>query len=456
MPKRGSPDVVKRVETPAGGLAGSTGSLYLRTRDCGIPGHPGNKQAQDDFILSARPVAVGYSPNFVVRVYLPEFKDWEQRQGVSFGIRAGLQGMMTKQKPASLGKRFFRGSKTESVTEMEPYYPGFFIAFNPLKANPAYKEDHAQILIRSDGNGHEVAGPKITQTGWWTFGMSVTSDSRCHYYAHAGIADLTAGDHIYSSLPYGIRGDHFNTIFFNVCSADNASSWSTPWIIDDPKVYYSGQSMIRQPQPQQAQQPQPTKTVQAPANTTPAQNASMSKEVAAPEVQAPVQLGSPTTPLAVPPAAPAQPPVAPVTLPVAPDTNPKLLSTGPAVSVKAVQPATIPVSTSIEEPTAPLAPVPLLVPAVESQESAKPIPSNPVSTLPVVNPQPAAIVKSNPFDDAQTPNANPASEKPVAESNAAPGGTVTPPQEEPPLVIPESNDASVEVDPAPVPLPPSE
>ena len=286
-PKRGSPDVIKRVETPAGGLAGSTGSLYLRTRDCGIPGRPGYKQAQDDFILAARPVSVSYSPNYVVRVFIPEFEAWEQRQGVSFGIRAGMQGMVTKDKPVSIGRRLLRGSRTQKVTEVEPYYPGFFIAYNPKDANPAHKDPHAIILLRSDGNGHEVAGPKITQTGWWTFGMSVTPDSRCHYYAHAGVADLTAADHIYSSLPYGIRGDYFNTIFFNVCSADNGVAWSTPWIIDDPKVYYSGKPMTPQ-QPQQAQG-QPAKTVQAPSGELNTKNASMSKVVVDPEMQSPVQ-----------------------------------------------------------------------------------------------------------------------------------------------------------------------
>jgi len=386
-PKRGSPDVIKRIETPAGGLAGSTGSLYLRTRDCGIPGHPGFKQAQDDFILSARPVAVSFSPNYVVRVFLPEFDAWEQRQGVSFGIRAGMQGMMTKQKPVSFGRRMLRGSRMESVTEMEPYYPGFFIAFNPKNANPAFKEDSAQILIRSDQNGHEVAGPKITQTGWWTFGMSVTPDSRCHYYAHAGIADLAASDHIYSSLPYGIRGDYFNTIFFNVCSADNASSWSTPWIIDDPKVYYSGQPMIKptppqQAQPQQAQQQQPLKTVQAPAGVPNAQNASLSKESPAPAAEQPTApMTSPSVPTPVPPVAPAgttglpmlpteptQP--APVTVgtavPLTPgsDSVPALLPAAPEISLTPVT------SPEIAPPVAPNS----KVPSTEIDSSPVPLP----------------------------------------------------------------------------------
>ncbi len=485
-PKRGAPDVVKRVETPVGGLAGSTGSLYLRTRDCGIPGHPGHKQAQDDFILSARPVAVGYSPNFVVRVFLPEFKDWEQRQGVSFGIRAGLQGMMTSQKPASVGRRLFGGSKMQTVTEMEPYYPGFFIAFNPVAANPAYKEDHAQILLRSDGNGHEVAGPKITQTGWWTFGMSVTSDSRCHYYAHAGIADLTAGDHIYSSLPYGIRGEHFNTIFFNVCSADNASSWSTPWIIDDPKVFYSGQPVMK-PAPQQAQQPQPVKTAQAPATTPNTQNASQSTVVpAVPGAAIPVTPGVPMTPASIPalpatvtpaPMAPVQaapvpvpatplpmpaPPVAPVpavNVPAPAVVAPALLSTEPAVGLKPVPPLPIPTSTPVETVQTPVVPGPLLLlPPAPPREATESTPASPPAA--VAPPTVPVVLEGNPFDNAQTVNAQPTAPAAVEVSPVAPVKSpvepAKPSSEEPPLVVTEAGDASTEVDSTPVPPPPAE
>lgn len=462
-PKRGAPDVVKRVETPAGGLAGSTGSLYLRTRDCGIPGRPGNKQAQDDFILSARPVAVGYSPNFVVRVFLPEFKDWEQRQGVSFGIRAGLQGMMTSQKPASIGRRLFGSSRMQTVTEMEPYYPGFFIAFNPVSANPAYKEDHAQVLLRSDGNGHEVAGPKITQTGWWTFGMSVTSDSRCHYYAHAGIADLTAGDHIYSSLPYGIRGDHFNTIFFNVCSADNGNSWSTPWIIDDPKVFYSGQPVMK-PAQQQAQQPQPVKTAQAPATTPNTQNASQTTEIPAspatttlvPMAPAAVAPALVTPPAPVAPVAPVQTPPAavPVPMPAAPAVlAPAPLSSEPAVELQPVPPLTIPTSTSEEVNEAPAAPAPLLVvPPAPSTESIEPAP--PATALPPTVP---VVLEGNPFDNAQIRNTQtPAPVVAAAAPVSNPDAPAKPASEEPPLVVKKATETSTEVDSTPVPPPPAE
>jgi hypothetical protein len=245
-PKRGSPDSIKWVETPAGGLPGSKGCLYLRTRDSGIPGRPGYKQAQDDFIMKAKPLSTSYSPSVVIRLYLPEWDQWEQRRGVSFGLRAGMQGPMEKTKPVVFG-RLFKSSRMRTVTEMEPYYPGFFIAFMPGN-DPANDrgQPYAHILLRADEMGHEMQGPIMDQPGWWTLGMSVTPDARVHYYAHRGVADLTAADHIKSSLPYNIRGTTFNTIFFNVCSADNGSSWSTPWIIDDPSVYYASGPALQQ------------------------------------------------------------------------------------------------------------------------------------------------------------------------------------------------------------------
>ncbi|MCA9076283.1 MAG: hypothetical protein KDA93_14735 [Planctomycetaceae bacterium] len=238
-PKRGTPDVVKRVATPAGGLEGSTGALYLRSRDTGIPGRPSYSQKQDDFILQAKPLSISSSPNFVVRVYLPPWDQWEQRTGVSFGMRAGVQGPHTTTKQVSFGKFFFKGSRTETVTEMEPIYPGMFIQYNcPKDRN--YKEDHAVIIIRAGNDGQDIVGPKIEQTGWWTFGQSHTPDSRVHYYARPGVSDLTAADLIVSTTPHSREARYFNTIFFNICSTDNGTTWSTPWIIDDPKVYHLG------------------------------------------------------------------------------------------------------------------------------------------------------------------------------------------------------------------------
>ena len=70
--------------------------------------------------------------------------------------------------------------------------------------------------------------------------ISITPDSRAHYYAKPGVGNLTARDHMVSTTPYGRTGQYFNTIFFDVCSIDNGTTWSTPWIVDDPAVYYLG------------------------------------------------------------------------------------------------------------------------------------------------------------------------------------------------------------------------
>ena len=67
--------------------------------------------------------------------------------------------------------------------------------------------------------------------------MSFSEDGQVHYYAHKGVADLTAEDHLMSSFPYGERCTTFNNFFFNVANMDNGQTWSTPWVIDDPKIY---------------------------------------------------------------------------------------------------------------------------------------------------------------------------------------------------------------------------
>jgi hypothetical protein len=66
-----------------------------------------------------------------------------------------------------------------------------------------------------------------------------------------------------SSYPYNERCTEFNNFFFNVANIDNGHTWSTPWVIDDPKIYVIpplGQQVAqlyrikKQPQKQQKQQ----------------------------------------------------------------------------------------------------------------------------------------------------------------------------------------------------------
>lgn len=228
---RGQPDVVKRVPTPPNGLPGSKGALLLATKYSGIPGELQGKQMQDDLLMGVqsrlgRAVSVSWSPSCTVRVFLPPFDKWENRTGASFGIRADVRGR-------------------DRDGEIGPYWPGFFVLFRS-ETSRQHEEDHAQISFRAQPHGRDRGGPKIYEHGWWTFGMSFTPDGQVHYYAHAGVEDLTEDDHLYSSFPYGRRCLVLDNIFFNVANWENGKNWSTPWVIDDPEFYVippQGQTM---------------------------------------------------------------------------------------------------------------------------------------------------------------------------------------------------------------------
>ena len=342
---------------------------------------------------------------------MPPFDQWEQRHGSHFGFRADCT--TTINKPSKTG-RFFKTSKTTKA--LEQYWPGFFVQLN-LKQKTGEKEDSAILLIRSDQNGHEVPGPKITHPGWWTLGMSFTPDGKVHYYAHEGIADLTAQDHLYSNFPYGYRCEQTSTFFFNIVNQDDGRTWSTRWIVDDPKVFVAS-GTYRPSVPAQA--------AQVPATT------------AAPQVAAkPVTSATPTPAVAAPPAAPTQPTAAiPVTPPVktaiAPPATPAPARAVPVVASKpeaisSLPPlATAPVAITPPTPVA----IPGANPAVTPQITPEP-----------QTPQPEAIpspLEDNPAEENQAPE-QPQQEQPQQEQ----------PQEEQPLI-----ESPQEVETAPAPLTP--
>jgi hypothetical protein len=234
---RGQPDIVKRVETPAGGLRGSKYALSMRSRQTGIPGMPSNKMQQDDLLVNVTsllgsPIPVSKSPSVVVRVFLPPFEQWEKRTGSTFGFRAELEGG-SMQLAAHKGW-FSRGSKMKR--KQEAYWPGFFIQFNS-KTDGQNKEDSALLLIRSGPQGEDIVGPTIKETGWWTFGMTFTPDGSTSFYASPGVDPLTERDHIATTKPYGHTAEKLNTFFFNIVNQDNGRTWSTEWIVDDPALY---------------------------------------------------------------------------------------------------------------------------------------------------------------------------------------------------------------------------
>jgi hypothetical protein len=233
--KRGHPDVVQRVATPPGGLAGSEGAMLLRSKFTGIPGRPSGQMHQDDFVANVqyrlrRKIDVAEVPSVTTRVYLPPVDEWENRTGPHFGFRLALETTALVEKETGLF-----GMKRREM-DNEVYWPGMFIEFTSKKSSGG-EHDYASIRVRGNSRGGDFTGPQITTTGWWTLGLSVTPDGMVHYYASPGVDDLTEADYITSQFPYGYRAERFRTFFYNVCSADDGRRWSTSWIVDDPQVF---------------------------------------------------------------------------------------------------------------------------------------------------------------------------------------------------------------------------
>ncbi|MCA9234969.1 MAG: hypothetical protein KDA44_05840 [Planctomycetales bacterium] len=236
-PERGQPDQIQIVDAPAGALPGSKHALLLRTLHSGIPGYNSNDVQQDDLIADViqrlgTSIPVGDRPSFTIRLYLPPFDQWEDRSGPHFGIRASASTMVTEKTGG-----FF--SRTE--TNNEPYWPGMWIHFRSETSRNT-KEDSAYIAVRANRRGQDYRALEISEPGWWTFGMSFTPDGMVHYYASPGVDELTAADHIASEFPYSYSALSFRTYFVDVCNQNNGRSWSTPFIIDDAKLYVMNSS----------------------------------------------------------------------------------------------------------------------------------------------------------------------------------------------------------------------
>ena len=230
-PKRGQPDVIERVPTPAGGIAVSKGALKLQTLNSGIPHRPSRQMEQDDFVMACASriggIPISRGPNVTCRIWLPPFENWENRSGSHFGYRIDVKTTVSEKKKGFLF--------TRTVKEQEAYWPGFFFEFHS-ETDPRFEEDEAVLLIRGNSAGREIRSVKLTP-GWWTFGMSVTPDGRIHYYGRQGVADLRTSDHLHSGYPYGYEAEMFATHFFNSCNMNDGRTWSTPFIIDDPAVF---------------------------------------------------------------------------------------------------------------------------------------------------------------------------------------------------------------------------
>ena len=238
--KRGHPDVVRRVPTPAGGLPGSEGALLLKSMFTGIPGR-GSREShnQDDFICNVQyrlkgRVPITKLPNVVTRVWLPKVNTWEKRSGPHFGFRLALETTAIKEPEG--GFFLFKSAGPEN----EVYWPGMFVQLES-KYQTKKQYDYAYWRIRCNGRGQDFKGPQISTTGWWTLGMSCTHDGRVHYFISEGIDDLTQDDYVTSQYPYGYKTERLRSFFYNTMSRDDGRTWSTGVVVDDPKLYFAAE-----------------------------------------------------------------------------------------------------------------------------------------------------------------------------------------------------------------------
>ena len=142
---RGHPDVIRRVPTPEGGIEGSEGSLLMVSRQTGIPGYYSRTMQQDDLIVDVQSrlgysIPVSWSPNVVVRVYLPPFEEWERRNGPSFGFRAACD--THRMKPNKKTKSRWGGGGGSSW-QQDTYWPG---TVHPVSSRRRQELDPLLIL----------------------------------------------------------------------------------------------------------------------------------------------------------------------------------------------------------------------------------------------------------------------------------------------------------------------
>ena len=231
--KRGYPDIAKRVAAPEGGLPGSTAALLLQSRLTGVPGRISNEVQQDDFIANVQyrmggPLSVSQSPSFTTRVYMPPLEEWENRVGPHFAFRSAIETTQPKK-----SKFLFAPGGEEN----EIYWPGLFVLMEYRRDAQGQSQRHAYFRVRANESGGDVRGPDIPVTGWWTLGLSYTPDGRVHYFAKPGVEELTLDDYVASSYPYGYRCERVRTFFYNTINREDGRTWSTPFLVDDPKAY---------------------------------------------------------------------------------------------------------------------------------------------------------------------------------------------------------------------------
>ena len=221
--KRGTPDVVKRVATPPGGIEGSTGALLFATKYSGIPGTISNEQQQDDLLMM-----------------------FDRRLGrsISMSLAAELHGARLPAAVRTVGeaqrpvvRHAGRLPRPQAGRQhRKPIGPACSCcsatqtARASRKTSPSSRSAPARAATTS-------AASRSYEPGWWTLGMSFSPDGQIHYYASHGVDDLTADDYLDVAVSRTASAACRSTTSSSTWpTGTTAASWSTQWVIDDPKI----------------------------------------------------------------------------------------------------------------------------------------------------------------------------------------------------------------------------
>jgi hypothetical protein len=221
--KRGTPDVVKRIATPPGGIEGSKGSMMIQSLHPGIPGTITREEQQDDLLhnvegITGTQIPVAWSPNVVCRVYIPSELQWERRNGATFGYRIGLYGYTPSGK-------------------YDEYWPGIFFHMQREQTKEGKIKSRIMTVVRADEIGQDLQSIKLEPASWCTLGMSMLPDGSVQFYGKPGIEDLTEKDLLGAYFCYNWRAVNFSTFFYNVINMDDGRTWGTPWTVDNAFLY---------------------------------------------------------------------------------------------------------------------------------------------------------------------------------------------------------------------------
>lgn len=217
---RGQPDILERVPTPTGGLAGSTHCLRVRSLNSGVPGSPSGNPQQDDLIGRISQISgVGIipvirQPTLIARIRIPPPEQWESVTLSAFSFRVGVEGT--------------NGLKN---------WPGMFFQLNRTartvtligRANEQNQDFPLSLAINYDTS-------LSSRNGWMTVGLSFTNDGRMHYYAGIGAGNLAEANLLNSRFPGNQPVKQLEYFFSSTVNTDNGSTWSPEFHLDDVRL----------------------------------------------------------------------------------------------------------------------------------------------------------------------------------------------------------------------------